>query len=59
MVESIIVCLYSLQVIDAMEGRDIMTVDIPNAFVQAKFPEVKPGEDLYYEDYWRGGGYPR
>ena len=32
-------------VIDAMEGRDIMTVDIPNAFVQAKFPELKPGED--------------
>ena len=32
-------------VIDALEERDIMSCDIPNAFVQAKFPKIKPGED--------------
>ena len=34
-----------LAVIDALEERDIMTSDIPNAFIQSFMPEVKPGED--------------
>ena len=28
-------------VIDAQENRDIMTADIPNAFIQAQMPEIK------------------
>ena len=32
-------------VIDAHEERDIMTCDIPNAFIQALMPEVKDGEE--------------
>jgi hypothetical protein len=32
-------------VIDAHEGRDIMTCDIPNAFIQALMPEIKTGEE--------------
>jgi hypothetical protein len=31
--------------IDAKEGRDVMTADIPNAFIQASIPALKPGED--------------
>jgi Reverse transcriptase (RNA-dependent DNA polymerase) len=34
-----------LSVIDAKERRDIMSCDIPNAFIQADTPEVKPGEE--------------
>ena len=32
-------------VIDAKEERDVMTADVPNAFIQAPMPEVKPNED--------------
>ena len=32
-------------VIDAHEGRDVMTCDIPNAFVQTVMPEKKAGEE--------------
>ena len=32
-------------VIDAHEGRDVATADIPNAFIQTDMPEPKPGED--------------
>ena len=32
-------------IIDAFEGRDIMTCDIPNAFIQARMPPPKNGED--------------
>ena len=32
-------------VIDAKEGRDVMTADIPKAFIQAKLPDIKDGED--------------
>jgi hypothetical protein len=32
-------------VIDAKEGRDIMTADVPNAFIQTSMPETKEGED--------------
>ena len=32
-------------VIDAHEERDIMSVDIPNAFIQTEMPEVKEGKD--------------
>ena len=31
--------------IDAKEGRDVMSADAPNAFVQAEMPERKPGEE--------------
>jgi len=32
-------------VINAKEERDIMTADIPNAFIQTKLPDIKAGED--------------
>ena len=32
-------------VIDAKERRDIMTADIPNAFIQAHMPKLEKGED--------------
>eukprot|EP00980_Cylindrotheca_fusiformis_P001123 scaffold313_cov73-Cylindrotheca_fusiformis.AAC.1 len=31
--------------IDAHEGRDVMTADVPNAFIQTQMPERKEGED--------------
>ena len=31
-------------VIDTNEERDVMTSDIPNAFIQTEMPEVKDGE---------------
>ena len=31
--------------IDTNEKRDVMTCDIPNAFIQAEMPEVKQGEE--------------
>ena len=31
-------------VLDAKEGRDVMTCNIPNAFIQAEMPEVKDGD---------------
>lgn len=31
--------------IDAHEGRDVMTNDVPNAFIQTKMPITKDGED--------------
>jgi Reverse transcriptase (RNA-dependent DNA polymerase) len=34
-----------LATIDAYEGRDVMTADVPNAFIQTRMPEVKEGED--------------
>jgi hypothetical protein len=38
-------------VIDAHEGRDVMTCDIPNAFIQALMPEVKDGDESNDENY--------
>ncbi|CAJ1929599.1 unnamed protein product [Cylindrotheca closterium] len=35
-------------VIDAHKGRDIMSMDIPNAFIQTYMPEAKEGEDCVY-----------
>ncbi|CAJ1948833.1 unnamed protein product [Cylindrotheca closterium] len=35
-------------VIDAQEGRDVMTLDIPNAFIQIYMPDAKEGEDCVY-----------
>ena len=32
------------EAIDAHEARDIMTCDIPNAFIQALMPEVEEGD---------------
>ena len=37
--------LFLTSVIEAHEGRDVMTADIPNAFIQAEMPEMPPGED--------------
>jgi hypothetical protein len=34
-----------MAVIDAHEGRNVMTCDIPNAFIQALMPEVKDGNE--------------
>ena len=31
--------------VDAKEGRDVLTADIPNAFVQTDMPEPDPGEE--------------
>ena len=31
--------------IDASEERDIMTADVPNAFVQTDMPDTNPGDD--------------
>ena len=31
--------------IDAHENRDVMSADVPNAFIQTKMPEVKEGEE--------------
>ncbi|CAJ1933732.1 unnamed protein product [Cylindrotheca closterium] len=35
-------------VIDAHKGRDIMTMDVPNAFIQTYMSEAKEGEDRIY-----------
>ena len=32
-------------VIDAHEGRDVMCVDISNAFIQAEMPDISDGEE--------------
>jgi hypothetical protein len=32
-------------IIDAKENRDVMSADIPNAFIQANMPETKNGEE--------------
>ena len=31
--------------INAYENRDVMSADVPNAFIQTKIPEVKEGEE--------------
>ena len=36
---------FPAMVINAKEGRDVMTTDIPNAFIQAKLTTTKHGED--------------
>ena len=37
--------IFLTSVIEAQEGRDVMTADVPNAFIQASMPEVKEGEE--------------
>jgi hypothetical protein len=32
-------------IVDAKEGRDVMTCDIPNAFIQTKLPNIKDGDE--------------
>lgn len=32
-------------VIDAKEGRDVMTADVPNAFIQTHMPKPEEGEE--------------
>jgi len=34
--------------IDAKEGRDVMTADIPNAFIQATMPALEEGEERVF-----------
>ena len=31
--------------IDAHENRDVMSADVPNAFIQTEIPEIKTGEE--------------
>jgi Reverse transcriptase (RNA-dependent DNA polymerase) len=37
--------IFLTTVIDAKEGRDVFTADIPNAFIQAELPKTKPGQE--------------
>ena len=37
--------IFLTAVIDAKEGRDILTADIPNAFIQTEMPPPGEGED--------------
>ena len=37
--------LFLTSMIDAYEERDIMTADVPNAFIQAKMPPVEEGQE--------------
>ncbi len=37
--------VFLTSVIDAKEGRDVMTNDVPNAFIQSHLEQPKPGED--------------
>ena len=37
--------IFLLCLVDAKEGRDVMSTDIPNAFVQTEMPAVENGED--------------
>ena len=32
-------------IVDANEERDVMTVDLPNAFIQTELPEMKEGDE--------------
>ena len=32
--------------VDAFQGRDVMTLDIPNAYIQAEVPKMKKGERI-------------
>ncbi|CAJ1951080.1 unnamed protein product [Cylindrotheca closterium] len=36
------------RVIDAHKGRDVLTMNMPNAFIQTYMPEAKEGEDRIY-----------
>ena len=38
--------IFLTAIIDAMEGRDVMSADIPNAFIQTPMPEAKVGEQV-------------
>ena len=31
--------------IDAHENRDVMSADVPNAFIQTEMPEIKQGKE--------------
>ena len=37
--------IFLTSMIDALKGRDIMSVDIPNAFIQAQVPPPEDGEE--------------
>ena len=36
--------IFLTSIIDAKEGRDVMTADIPNAFIQAHMPPIEDGK---------------
>jgi hypothetical protein len=38
--------LFLTAIVDAKEGRDVMSCDIPNAFIQADMPEIENGADM-------------
>ena len=37
--------IFLTAIIDAIEGRDVMTADIPNAFIQTVMPPVEDGDE--------------
>ena len=37
--------LFLTSVIDARENQDVMTYDIPNAFIQSHMPKTSPGDE--------------
>jgi len=47
--------IFLLAVIDAKEGRDIMSNDVPNAFLHSFMPDVKLVESCDYENYRSAG----
>ena len=43
-------------VMDALDGREVMTVDIPGAFLQGNWPQDKhPGYIIIFEGIMHGG----
>jgi len=32
-------------IVDAKEGHDVMTANVPNAFIQAHLPQLEEGEE--------------
>ena len=42
--------LMLISAVNAHEGRDVMTLDIPNAYIQADVPEMKKGEKIGMKD---------
>jgi hypothetical protein len=39
------VALESIVIVDAKEGRDVMTADTPNVFIQTKLPMIKGSKE--------------
>ena len=43
--------IFLMTIIDALEGHDVMSADIPNVFIQTPMLEAKVGEQVIYEDH--------